>query len=334
MTTQPLAAHADWSVDPRKRWVALARPDAGRWKLEPPVPVGAVGTFLDRLRQEAEGRPMALGADFPVGLPRSYAAALPDTDFPAFLRRVSPALPDFFQVAATLDEVAPGRPFYPARGARGMSRAGLAGALGLSGADALNRACDRATVERPAGAPLFWTVGANQTGKAAIAAWRDMLCPVLARGGGVALWPFAGPFRALLAPGVVALAETYPAESARHLGIRLAGSKRRQADRAGVAASLLAAMRDLNAAPAPELAAAVWDGFGAAADGEDRFDCVVGVLGVLNVLAGNRPDTAPADPWIQQWEGWVLGQTALPRPVSAVALPAESRSALASLSAK
>jgi len=34
---------------------------------------------------------------------------------------------------------------------------------------------------------------------------------------------------------------------------------------------------------------------------------------VLNVLAGNRPDTVPPDPWIQRWEGWVLGQTALPR---------------------
>ena len=46
--------------------------------------------------------------------------------------------------------------------------------------------------------------------------------------------------------------------------------------------------------------------------GEDRFDCVLGVLCVLNVLAGNRPDTAPPDPWIRRWEGWVLGQTALP----------------------
>ena len=48
------------------------------------------------------------------------------------------------------------------------------------------------------------------------------------------------------------------------------------------------------------------------AAGEDRFDCVLGVLCVLNVLAGNRPDTAPDDPWIRRWEGWVLGQTALP----------------------
>jgi hypothetical protein len=26
-----------------------------------------------------------------------------------------------------------------------------------------------------------------------------------------------------------------------------------------------------------------------------------------------RPDFIPADPWVRRWEGWVLGQTALPR---------------------
>jgi hypothetical protein len=57
---------------------------------------------------------------------------------------------------------------------------------------------------------------------------------------------------------------------------------------------------------------AVLDGFGANASGEDRFDSVLGVLCVLNVLAGARPDTPPPDPWIGRWEGWVLGQTALP----------------------
>jgi hypothetical protein len=242
------------------------------------------------------------------------------------LRRVPAALPRFFQVAATLDEVAPGRPFYPARGVRGMSRMAHAGALGLPDAGALNRICNRATAERSAGAPLFWTLGANQTGKAAIATWRDVLCPALACANTVALWPFAGPFRSLLEPGTVAVAETYPAEALRHLGIRLIGSKRRQGDRAALAAPLLAAMRDRDAAPAPELAVAVRDGFGTAADGEDRFDCVIGVLGVLNVLAGNRPDRAPDEAWIGRWEGWVLGQTALPRPVPMVAHPAVPRS--------
>ena len=123
---------------------------------------------------------------------------------------------------------------------------------------------------------------------------------------------FAGAFRSLLAPGTVALAETYPAEALRHLGIRLKGSKRRQADRVAVAAPLRSAMAALAVLPDAALNATADDGFGADAAGEDRFDCVLGVLCVLNVLAGNRPDTAPEDPWIRRWEGWVLGQTAMP----------------------
>ena len=179
----------------------------------------------------------------------------------------------------------------------------------------LSRACDRATAERPAGAPLFWTLGANQSGKAAIAAWRDMLLPTLASDAdSIRLWPFAGAFRALLAPGKVTLAETYPAEALRHLGIGLewqqkapgrpgggGGSPARGDGGAGGAAR--SRRSNSQSLPASDRDAA----------GEDRFDCILGVLCVLNVLAGNRPDTAPADTWVRRWEGWVLGQTALPR---------------------
>jgi hypothetical protein len=254
---------------------------------------------------------VALGVDLPLGLPCAYAAGLPERDFPHFLATTA-TRPDFFQVCASLAEVGPGRPFYPARGVAGMTRAAHAEALGLAGAAALSRACDRATAERPAGAPLFWTLGANQTGKAAIAAWQHLLLPALAAGEDVRLWPFAGAFRKLLAPGAIAVAETYPAEALRHLGIRLRGSKRRQADRASVAAQLSAAMARLDVVADPALEQATADGFGHDAAGEDRFDCILGVLCVLNVLAGNRPDTSPADPWIRRWEGWVLGQTAMP----------------------
>jgi hypothetical protein len=306
-----IVAHADWSVDPRKRWVAVARRDAGVWRLAAPVPVDEVATFLTRLRAAAAGGAVALGVDLPIGLPRAYAAALPERDFMHFLTTTA-TRPDFFQVCAALSEVRPDRPFYPARGVRGMTRAAHAAAVGLDGAAALSRACDRATAERPAGAPLFWTLGANQVGKAAIAAWQAMLLPALAGDDDVRFWPFDGAFRALLAPGTVALAETYPAEALRHLGIRLRGSKRRQADRAAVANQLAAAMAALAVLPDPELQQATADGFGSDAAGEDRFDCVLGVLCVLNVLAGNRPDTAPEDLWIRRWEGWVLGQTALP----------------------
>ncbi len=72
-------------------------------------------------------------------------------------------------------------------------------------------------------------------------------------------------------------------------------------------------MDRLSVSPDTGMLRAVHDGFGTDAAGEDRFDSVLGVLAVLNVLAGNRPDSAPDDPWIQRWEGWVLGQTALPR---------------------
>ena len=300
-------------MDARKRWVAMARRDGTGWRLLPPAPVGPVGDFLSRLRRLADGGAVALGVDLPLGLPRAYAAQRNEADFPTFLRGLAHR-PGFFQVCANLDELTHERPFYPARGVKGMTRASHAEGLRLGGPGGLSRACDRATSERPAGAPLFWTLGANQSGKAAIAAWRDMLLPAFAANEPLRLWPFEGPFRLLLAPDSVALAETYPAEALRHLGIRLAGSKRRQSDRAGVADGLLRAMAALDASPEPELAALVRDGCGADAAGEDRFDCLLGVLCVLNVLAGNRPDTAPGDPWIRRWEGWVLGQTALPLP--------------------
>ncbi len=314
-----LAAHADWSVDPRKRWVTVAHRAISGWRLTSPRPVGETSTFLARLIAEADGGAVALGADLPIGLPRAYAAFRPEPGFPAFLRNLH-TMPDFFRVCATLMEVTRDRPFYPARGIAGMTRLSHATALGFADAAGLCRTCDRATAERPAGAPLFWTLGANQSGKAAISAWQSVILPAIADGTACRLWPFEGPFRALLAPRSVALAETYPAEALRHLGIRLRGSKRRQADRATAAAALLDAMDRLSATPDDAMRVSVLDGFGADAAGEDRFDSTLGLLCVLNVLLGNRPDTAPDEPWIQTWEGWVLGQTAMP--ATASVLPA------------
>ena len=261
---------------------------------------------------------MALGLDCPIGLPRAYAARHEASapHFPAFLRRLATPperLQGFLQVAATLGEVGPGRPFYPARPAAGMTRAAHATALGLPGADALLRACDRATAERPAGAPPFWTLGANQSGKAAIHAWREVLIPALHGAAPVALWPFDGPFRSLLRPGTVAIAECYPAEAMRQLGVAPLGSKRRQADRLRLVPGMRRAMAALGVEPDSATAALLQDGFGQDAAGEDRLDCVLGALGTLGVAAGRRTDEAPNDPWIQRWEGWVLGQTALPR---------------------
>ena len=57
---------------------------------------------------------------------------------------------------------------------------------------------------------MFWLVGGNQVGKAAITGWRDLITPAVERDPALSLWPFDGRLAALLArPGVV-IAETYP----------------------------------------------------------------------------------------------------------------------------
>ena len=305
-----IAAHADWSTDPRKRWVCIARRGSRGWAAAAPVPVGEPASLVAALL--AEGLPVALGLDLPLGVPRAFAEGRAEPGFVDFLRgRAGDA--DFFAVAATLDDVSRARPFSPARGVKGMTRAGHAAALGFTGPGGLSRWCDRATAERPAGAPVFWTLGANQSGKAAIAAWRDWLAPGLAAGAPYAIWPFDGALHGLLAQGRAVLAEVYPAEALRHCGLAMRGSKRVQPDRARLAVPLLAAMGARRVAPSPALRAMVLDGFGADAAGEDRFDSVIGLLGLIGVLDGFRPDFIPDDPAIRALEGWVLGQTALPR---------------------
>jgi hypothetical protein len=308
-----LAAHADWSVSPAKRWMALARRGARGWVAEAPRPVGDPAALLTALL--AEGVPVALGLDLPLGLPRGFAAGRAEADFPAFLAACHGDA-GFFEVSPTLDTVCPARPFYPARGVKGMTRASHAAALGLGGAAGLSRLCDLATATRPAGAPVFWTLGANQSGKAAIAAWRDWLAPALAAGAPVSLWPFAGTLHGLLGRGRVTVAEVYPAEALRQLGLKLAGSKRAQAPRVALAEALRAAMARLRVAPTPALARAVAEGFGADAAGEDRLDCVLGLLNLIAVLDGARADHIPDDPWITRWEGWVLGQSDMPKGVA------------------
>ena len=303
-----LAVHADWSMDPRKRWMTVARPAGEGWVVQAPEPVGALETWLPRLRQTAGDGGIALGVDLPIGLPRAYVQRhVGVSDFMEFLRNLANT-PTFFDVCATLDEISPDRPFYPARGVFGMTRAAHAAALDLGSPAGLSRQCDRATTQRPAGAPLFWTLGANQTGKAAITAWRDWLLPALTSPEPPLLWPFEGGLHDLLGHGRVVVAETYPAECMRQRGLRLRGSKRRQSDRAAVVPAIVSELAALGARPAFDPA----DGFGSDPAGEDRFDSVLGLLGLLAVLTGRQPDFIPKDPWIHRWEGWVLGQTDMP----------------------
>jgi hypothetical protein len=289
--------------------MAIAVPMPPGWSLSI-EPVGPLASLLHRLRDRARDGPVVLGVDFPLGLPRAFVARhLAAYDgFPAFLRTLA-ANPEFFAVAEGLAQVGAGRPFYPRRGVRGMTRLAHAQALGLETAQCLSRACDRATAVRPAGAPLFWTLGANQAGKSAISAWRDLLLPAMDAGPPLLLWPFDGPLRTLLRPGATVVAETYPADALRQIGLRPIGSKRRQADRALLAPGIQAVMNGLGAMPSTGLEAMLNHGFGADPAGEDRMDCLLGLLCVLSVLEGRRPDEPPPDPWLTRWEGWVLGQS-------------------------
>lgn len=305
-----IAAHADWSVDSAKRWVTIGVLTGRQWVLEAPVPVEDVPSFFARLRALAGGAAVALGIDCPLGLPQAYAKQLRGIeDFPAFLRGLTPDC-EFFSVARAIDEVSLARPFFPAGNVSGPGhKLALARALNMATTAQLARQVDLKTAHRPAGGQLFWTLGANQCGKAAIAAWRDLIVPQL-RQDNLKLWPFDGDFRALAVAGQTVIAETYPAEALRQLGLRLGGSKQSQASRQALADDIFAVTAALGIKNSQALEAEITRGFGPKKAAEDPFDSLVGVLGVINVLNGNRPDRAPN--LHQKWEGWVLGQTDLP----------------------
>ena len=303
--------HADWSVAAGKRWVAEARRSDRGWMVEAPEPVGDAAAFVERLF--ARGRVLA-GFDFPIGVPAAYGRMAGLDGLPALLDALDRGdLPDFFKVAERPDQVSASRPFYPRVSTAVVRQRDLLDALGLAGIDTLRRRCERATSVRRAACPLFWTLGANQVGKAAITGWQEVLLP--ARRRGARLWPFDGSLTELALaeladPGLPVLAETYPGEAYGHVGIAFSPkmSKRRQDDRRVAMRDLPAWARRHGVWFEPALEASIADGFGAPDRGEDPFDALAGLLGMLEVVEGRRtagPATA-RDPW----EGWIMGQRA------------------------
>jgi hypothetical protein len=311
-----VVAHADWGVGAAKRWVAVAMLGAdGRYRALAPRPVGRDGSVLERLGVPG-GDPrdgVVLGFDFPIGLPRAYAELVGITDFRAALAGFGQGRwAAFYTVASTWAEIGPYQPFYPRSPGRKGERARrhLQEALGLGVEDLLRR-CDRSGAEA-----LFWTLGPRQVGKAAIDGWRGVLAPALRDPAlEVALWPFDGDLDELVARCGVVVAEVWPRECYRHLGLSFAPapgsprpSKRRQGDRRRNAAALLAWARATGTELAPELAAAIAAGFGPAPGGEDPFDAVAGLFGMVNVLLGRCPAGTPAgDEAVRRVEGWILG---------------------------
>ncbi len=318
MVRPEIVIHADWGVDSAKRWMARAvwQPNGG-YRALPSEPVrDAERLIVDQCAALARESSLLLGFDFPIGLPREYAARAGVESFSRFLADVGHGpWSRFFDVAESASQIDLTRPFYPMRPG-GTQQAHLLRALNASSMNALRRRCELPQPGRRAACSLFWTLGGQQVGKAAISGWREVLIPALRDPSvDLALWPFDGSLDELLGPDRVIVAETYPAEFYQHLGIAFGSArkgekagKRVQRNRAANASILAGWARRAGVELAADLVAEIEDGFGDRADGEDRFDAVVGLLGMLNVLLGRRGEGHPRDDTGLAVEGWILGQ--------------------------
>lgn len=303
-----MVVHADWSAHPAKRWLAVARRVGDQYAVEAPIP--APIDLLGWLTTEGARGSVLLGLDVPLGVPAAWGALVGIGSFRELLEvlmRDEARAASFFAAATRPEEIGPWRPFYPARPG-GSRRVHLLEGLGLASMYQLLRQCDQATDERSAAGALFWTLGPKQPGKAAISAWRDILLPAIATlGDRVGLWPFDGVLNTLRERSVV-IAEAYPAELGLRLGLEVPGrgwSKRRRTDRVRQGQAMLAWAGQRGAVLSRDLHEAIVDGFGDAPTGEDRFDAVVGVLGMLSVLGDKGWEAVGGS--CRELEGWSLG---------------------------
>ena len=307
MRVQPASVvHADWSKDPARRWFATASLETHGWRAQGPYPAGASGDIAATFGVARRAHPLLVGIDIPIGVPRAYATRAGVASFRAWLGEVGKGRwSHFFEVCENPDEISLERPFYPYRPG-GTTRRALSTGLALDWDD-LYRRCDRGRPGRRAAGPLFWTLGGQQVGKAAVTGWRELLHPLVDdRAAG--LWPFDGDLAALIASRDVTIAETYPAELYDRVGLpsRLPGGKGNQAVRHGCACTIMAAADRLRVELDDELVAAISSGFPAEEGGDDGFDAVVGLLGTIDVLETGEW-SAPDDPTVLAVEGWMLG---------------------------
>jgi hypothetical protein len=108
------------------------------------------------------------------------------------------------------------------------------------------------------------------------------------------------------------IVETYPTEFYGHLGVRLPlsdkGGKRKQPAREHYATQLLAEAAGVHAELSESARKLVASGFGYSPDGEDAFDAMVGLLGILKHLRRGAATEPPPDPAVASVECWILGQ--------------------------
>ena len=302
-----LMIHADWSVDPRKRWAARAWRNGTEWAVDAPFQIASTASFLDDAFAAVGKGSCLLGFDFPIGMPAAYGAL---TGFARF-RDALPSLGEgdwghFFNVAEVPGEISVRRPFYPRVARKGVSPNDIVGGIGVTSVDDLFRISERKTAYRNAACALFWTLGGNQVGKAALSGWQDIVRPAILRG--AALWPFDGTLAELSEPKGLVIAETYPAEAYRMVdaAFRPGQSKRRCGDRQEKAEAILAWSGRNGVSLSEAARLAVRGGFGEDRTGEDRFDAFLGLLKMIDVASGRRPEATAAPD--RRWEGWILGR--------------------------
>lgn len=306
-----LLAHADWSINAAKRWVTIARRLEGGWQVDAPEVVLNSEAFVCEVVTPAfSPRRRLVGFDFPIGVPAGYGERTGFQGFRELLATVGTGeWIDFFRAAVAPNETSLRRPFYPQRSNDGARQSHLLEGLNVESIDELLRRCERRTKGRGAACSLFWTLGAQQVGKAAISGWQEVLRPAMRRG--ARLWPFDGQLKELAEQVGSVICETYPAEAYGHVGIRFrAGeSKRRQTDRASKATAIFGWAMTNNVVLSEAVRRAVQDGFGPIRTSEDAFDSLVGLLGMIEVVDGRRSEGPTDDTDIQCWEGWILGQS-------------------------
>jgi hypothetical protein len=300
--------HADWGTAANKRWLAQTTLGAdGRYTAHAPALIEDHADLIPSIRRQIDDGGSALvGFDFPIGIPASYAQLAGVSAFKPFLRELGNGeWADFYNVATVRSEISIRRPFYP-YSPGGKRQAHLLGALGLNEIDDLRRECEKKQPGRRAACSLFWTLGANQIGKGAIVGWRDVLAPALCNGKNVLLWPFDGDLDDLLQPGKIVFTETYPAECyGWFLAEPLRGKGKPEVRRA-VGAHLRKWAASLDIGLEPALHGMIEDGF---PQGDDAFDAVVGMIGMIEVVTGRRQPGEPSEDRIRKLEGWILGQT-------------------------
>ena len=261
---------ADWSKHAEKRWYCVATPRGEGHDVDGPCPVGD-----DFLRQWAD-RPTLIGVDFAIGLPREYCDR---AGLAGFLQ----ALPTFDDAFFTVTDAPSLRqPFYPRSTTGTRARRQQVTGEPRRRCYALVNAC-----------AIFWTLRAEQVGRATIHGWQTLLQP---RAPQWRLWPFDGDRDAL----PFAIADCYPRLGYNEVLARRFTKSSRDA-RAAQAPVIRAYAGQHHLRISQHLQTHIDNGF----ETDDPFDACLAVLGMTAWT--HRPVPAPQSTAVRRYEGWILG---------------------------